>query len=199
MAWTTIALVASSRVWKRPAWQERNCAARALVQFPFQPFQEGFVMRIPSAGNFYAAALCAIAGCGLSLPVLAGDGPDCQQKMTRLDVEGNGDGQITAAEHAAGADKRFEMMDANKDGKITAAEIDASHGAESAAWANHRMSSADKIKKLDSNNDAALTRDEYADGSQKMFKKLDVDGDGNLTAAEMRPNHQSRMSAQDTE
>ena len=110
--------------------------------------------------------------------------------MTRMNVEGNGDGQISAAEHAAGADKRFEMMDADKDGKVTAAEIDASHGAESAAWAKHQMSSADKIRKLDSDNDGALTRAEYADGSQKMFSKLDVDGDGNLTAAEMSAGHE---------
>ena len=156
-------------------------------------------MSVPSVRNFYAAALCAIAGCGLSLPVSAGGGPDCQEKMTHMNVEGGGDGQISAAEHAAGADKRFQTMDADKDGRITAAEIDASHGAESAAWAKHRMSSVDKIRKLDSDNDGALTRAEYAAGSQKMFSKLDVDGDGNLTAAEMRGGHEKRLSAHETE
>ena len=155
-------------------------------------------MSVSSASKLYAVALGVIAGSGFSLPVIAGDGPDCQQKMTRMNVEGNGDGQISAAEHAAGADKRFEMMDANKDGKVTAAEIDASHGAESAAWAKHKMSSADKIKKLDSDSDGALTRAEYADGSQKMFRKLDVDGDGNLTADEMSAGHE-KMTARDTE
>jgi hypothetical protein len=171
---------------------------RGLVKFRSDT-QEGFVMSVPSARNFYAAALCAIAGCGFSLPVLAGGGPDCQQKMTRLNVEGDGDGQISAAEHAAGADKRFDMMDADKDGKITAAEINASHGAESAAWAKHRMSSADKIRKFDSDKDGALTRAEYADGSQKMFRKLDVDSDGNLTAAEMSAGHEEKMTAHGTE
>jgi EF hand len=156
-------------------------------------------MSVPSARNFYSAALCAIAGCGFALPVVAGGGPDCKEKMTRMNVEGGGDGQISAAEHAAGADKRFEMMDADKDGKVTAGEIDASHGAESAAWAKHQMSSVDKIRKLDSDRDGALTRAEYADGSQKMFRKLDVDGDGNLTAAEMSAGHEKRMSAHDTE
>jgi EF hand len=156
-------------------------------------------MSVPSARNFYAAALCAIAGCGLSLPVIAGGGPDCKEKMTRMNVEGGGDGQISAAEHAAGADKRFDMMDADKDGSITAAEINASHGAESTAWAKHRMSSADKIRKLDSDKDGALTRAEYAEGSQKMFRKLDVDSDGNLTAAEMSAGHERTMTAHDTE
>jgi Ca2+-binding EF-hand superfamily protein len=135
--------------------------------------------------GLYAAALSAVAACAVALPAMAGGGEDCQQKSTRLDVEGNPDGAISASEHAASADKRFEMMDADKDGRVTAAEIGASHGAESAAWAKQRMSAADKIRKLDADNDGALTRAEYAAGSQKMFSKMDADGDGNLTAAEM--------------
>ena len=142
-------------------------------------------MSIPSVRRFCAAALCVIGACGVSLPAMAGGGPDCQHKATAVDVEGNGNGQISASDHAAGAQKRFEMMDANRDGKITAAEIEASHGAESIAWASDQISSGDKIKKFDKNNDGALSPTEYADGSQKMFGKLDADGDGYLTAAEM--------------
>ncbi|MGH8176070.1 MAG: EF-hand domain-containing protein [Steroidobacter sp.] len=156
-------------------------------------------MNVHSVRNFYAAALCAVGACGVSLPAIAGGGPDCQDKVTRMDVEGNSDGQISASGHAAGANKRFEMMDVDKDGRITTAEIEASHGAESAAWAKHRMSSAAKIRQLDSDNDGALTRQEYADGSQKMFRKLDADSDGNLTAAEMRMDNKSRMTAHDAE
>jgi Ca2+-binding EF-hand superfamily protein len=134
--------------------------------------------------SLYAAALSAVAACAVALPAMAGGG-DCSQKTTRLDVEGNPDGAISASEHAASADKRFDMMDADKDGRITAAEIGASHGAESAAWAKHRMSAAEKIRKLDADDDGALTRTEYAAGSQRMFSKLDADGDGTLTASEM--------------
>ena len=138
--------------------------------------------------GLYAAALSAVAACAVALPAMAG-GENCNQKTTRLDVEGNPDGAISAAEHAASADKRFDMMDADKDGRITAAEIGASHGAESAAWAKQSMSAAEKIRKLDADSDGALTRAEYAAGSQKMFSKMDADGDGNLTASEM---HASR-------
>ena len=138
-------------------------------------------MSVVAKRSLFAGAIAALV---VALPAAAGGG-DCQQKSTRLDVEGNPDGAISASEHAANADKRFEMMDADKDGRITAAEIGASHGAESAAWAKHRMSAAEKIRKLDADNDGALTRTEYAAGSQRMFTKLDADGDGNLTAAEM--------------
>lgn len=142
-------------------------------------------MNIPSARKFYAIAFCALASYGLSLSAIAG-GADCQQKMTHVDAEGSNSGQISASEHATQADRRFEKMDVNKDGSVTAAEIDASHGAESMVWAKHRLSSAEKIDQLDGDDDGALTRAEYANGSQKMFKRLDANRDGILTAAEMQ-------------
>jgi len=153
-------------------------------------------MSIPSARSFQWI-LGAVAACAISLPAMAGGG-DCHERLTRMDVEG-GNGQISAAEHAAGAQKRFEMMDANHDGKISAAEISASHGAESVAWAKHPVSAADKIKELDSNHDGVLSEAEYAAGSQKMFNKLDVDGDGFLSADELRVDPRNRMTAHDTD
>lgn len=141
-------------------------------------------MSIPSARRFHTAALCAIAACGLALPVVAG-AQECHQKSSNLDVEGNGDGQISASRHMGDANKRFELMDTNKDKKITGAEINASHGAESITWAGRRLSSDDKIRELDADDDGELTAPEYAIGSQKMFEKLDADGNGFLTSGEM--------------
>lgn len=148
-------------------------------------------MSLP-ARKFYAAAFCAAISFGISASVLAGGG-NCSEKMTSLDAEGSGTGQISASEHAAQATKRFEAMDANKDGRITAAEIGASHGAESAVWAKDRISSMEKIAQLDGDRDGTLTSAEYAAGSQKMFERLDTDGDGTLTAAEM---HMDSMTSQ---
>jgi Ca2+-binding EF-hand superfamily protein len=42
-------------------------------------------------------------------------------------IDGNGDGTLTAAEHAAGAKTMFEKMDANKDGFLTKHELMAGH------------------------------------------------------------------------
>jgi hypothetical protein len=152
-------------------------------------------MNIP-ARRVTAVALCML-GASISVPAMAGGGTDCpHSQAARMDVEG-GDGQLSASAHAASAQARFETMDADKNGRLTGSEIDASHGAESVAWANHRMSSADKIKQLDANSDGALTVTEYADGSQKMFRKLDADSDGYLTAAEMHVDSNKRMSAND--
>ncbi len=136
--------------------------------------------------RFSAAALGVIVTCSFSFPTSADDAPGCQRPEVSLkEAEGNADGGISAEKHAGTASKRFEMMDTNKDGKISAAEINSSHGAESIVWANHPESAPDKIRSLDTNRDGVLTVSEYSAGSQKMFRVLDVDGNGVLTPAEM--------------
>ena len=137
-----------------------------------------------SARTLSAFALAVATACVYSLPASAGDKPGCTHEAALTqDVEGNG--QLTAASHLAGATKRFDTMDSDKDGKLTAAELNASRGAESIVWANERISATEKIGELDTNQDGALTAQEYADSSQKMFDKLDVDSNGVLSAAEM--------------
>jgi hypothetical protein len=143
-------------------------------------------MNIPLAPRLPALALAIFATCSISLPAIADDAPGCQRpEVTLKESEGNADGGISAAKHAATAGKRFEMMDRDGNGKITAAEIDASHGAESIVWANHPESPAEKIRNLDTNRDGVLTVSEYSAGSQKMFRILDTDGNGVLTPSEM--------------
>jgi len=141
-------------------------------------------MNVLPARKFYSIFSCAIAACSLSLAALAG-GPDCKQRMTGVDAEGVS-GQLTASDHAAHANKRFEAMDVDRSGRLTAAEIDASHGAESMVWAKRAISSSEKIRQLDSDGDGTLTRAEYAAGSQAMFRKLDANSDGTLSPAEMQ-------------
>ncbi|HEY5810450.1 MAG TPA: EF-hand domain-containing protein [Povalibacter sp.] len=141
-------------------------------------------MNDSSARTLSTVVLAVATACAYSLPASAGDKPGCTHEATLTqDVEGSG--QLTATSHLAGAAKRFETMDSDKDGKVTAAELKASRGAESIVWANERISATEKIRELDTNKDDALTAQEYADSSQKMFNKLDVDGDGVLSAAEM--------------
>ena len=144
-------------------------------------------MNTSAVRSFAAAVLALFTTCALPLAAAADDdAPGCQRpQVTTREAEGTGDGGITAANHAATAGKRFEMMDTNKDGKISAAEIKASHGAESIVWANHPASDADKIRSLDTNRDGVLTLREYTSGSQRMFEELDVDGNGVLTPSEI--------------
>ena len=142
-------------------------------------------MNTRSECGLYAAALCVLGAFGISSPAVAGDGPGCPHKAAHVDAEGSAYGQISASDHAAGAQKRFEAMDANHDGKITAAEINAGQGAERIAWAKKAMSADSKIKTFDHNKDGVLSAAEYAEGSQAIFNALDVNSDGYLKADEM--------------
>jgi len=153
----------------------------------------------------YRRVLCAAAGGLIVSTASLAEGQAGQQsanaELKMMDT--NQDGKVSAAEHAAGAKKMFEMMDADKDGKVTVAEMDAAHAQMNAkkmsAHADKpgkpEMSSAQKIKVIDTDGDGALSAAEHSAGSQKMFAKMDTDKDGSLTAAEIQAGHEKMMTA----
>jgi len=109
-------------------------------------------------------------------------------------MDTNSDGMVSSAEHAAGAKTMFTQMDANSDGKVTAAEMDAFHASKMAGKGDKmKMSSAEKIKKIDTDGDGAISAAEHDAGSAQMFTRMDANGDGNLTAAEMKAGHDKEM------
>jgi len=126
----------------------------------------------------------------LLVPVAAMAGDD---KAKLMDTDG--DGKVSSAEHAAGAKTMFTQMDANSDGKVTAAEMDAAHAKKGAKAGTMKMTSAEKIKKIDTDGDGALSASEHDAGSAQMFTKMDADGDGFITAAEMKAGHDQMRSA----
>lgn len=121
-------------------------------------------------------------------------------------MDSNKDGKISAAEHAAGAEQMFQGMDGNQDNRVTSVEMDAaqkplkaqdsSHG-EHGSKMSRELSSAEKIKKVDSDGDGVLTAKEHTEASKKMFTKMDSDKDGFLTAAEIQSGHEKMMTASD--
>jgi Ca2+-binding EF-hand superfamily protein len=125
------------------------------------------------------------AGGFVTSPAWANDN-DAKFKM----MDTNGDGKISADEHAAGAKKMFEQMDADKNGKVTAAEMEAGHEQMAGKKAGKTdMSTADKIKMIDSNGDGEITAAEHEAGAKMMFDKMDSNHDGYLTKSEMEAGH----------
>ena len=138
----------------------------------------------------------AVIAAALSLSALAGDdtvGSSGHRELQMMDTDH--DGRVSADEHTAGAKRMFAKMDADHDGKITAAEMDAAHMA--MKHGDHepkgRMSSAEKIKVIDTNGDGVLSAQEHEAGSHSMFDKMDADHDGRLTAEEIDAGHAKMM------
>lgn len=105
-------------------------------------------------------------------------------------MDADGDGRISAAEHAAGAKKMFQAMDQNRDMRVTAAEMSAAQKAISGVQGIHRrVSSADKIKTVDANGDGILSEAEHDAATRVMFAKMDANRDGFLTKDEWRAGH----------
>jgi hypothetical protein len=111
-----------------------------------------------------------------------------------MSMDADKDGKVSADEHATAAKKMFDTMDANRDGKVTAAEMDAAHQRVTGRNATEAdLSSAEKIKMIDSDGDGVLTAAEHAAGSSSMFEKMDTDKDGFLTKSEFASGHASML------
>jgi Ca2+-binding EF-hand superfamily protein len=99
---------------------------------------------------------------------------------TSARADADNDGRISAQEHAAAAQAKFQRMDGTHDGKLTADERSQRRaGAEDAG--PHRGGKA----KMDADNDGTVARAEHAAGGAAMFDRKDADHDGKLVAAEM--------------
>ncbi len=146
-------------------------------------------MNKPIPTRHACAVLLAFGGFCLLPQAQAGDA-----MAKKMDTDG--DGKVSAAEHAAATKAMFARMDADKDGSVTAAEMDASHAAmkKDGQATDSPMSSVDKIKTIDTDGDGRISAAEHEAGSKLMFAKMDSDMDGAVTAAEMEAGHKAAMS-----
>ena len=101
---------------------------------------------------------------------------------------------ISAAEHTAGARQMFEKMDADGDGRVTAAEMDASRSDGGGIDAD--MSSAERSRPSMPTGRRDQRRRARGGLTRRCSAKMDVNGDGNLTAAELQAGHQKMMGEQ---
>jgi Ca2+-binding EF-hand superfamily protein len=154
---------------------------------------------------------CVVGGLALATGAYAGGGSG-QAEVKMMDTDQ--DGSISATEHAAGAKKMFEKMDADGDGIVTAKEMDAAHKGMASAHAQSDASQSDstshtadagkpmkssaaKIKTIDTDGDGTITAAEHEAGSKKMFEKMDKDHNGKLSAAEIQAGHDRMMTAEE--
>jgi hypothetical protein len=109
------------------------------------------------------------------------------------DVDADGDGKVTQAEHSAWASQKFTRMDSNGDGKVTAAEMAAEKDRTGKA-AKGGMSAEEKIRAIDTNGDGSLSKEEHEAGTVAKFTEMDANKDGSLSKTEFKTGH-DRMKA----
>ncbi|HEY0942110.1 MAG TPA: hypothetical protein VGE08_18615 [Steroidobacter sp.] len=118
-----------------------------------------------------ASILCGVA--------VAGGGKD--DKMSMMDKDG--DGKVSAAEHAEGTRMLFGKMDTNQDGVLTEDEMDAAH--------------ASRMGKGHSNQQSA-SRGE-GPGEQRMGDKKAYDPSGTGKAMPKQMSSAQKIAAMDTD
>jgi hypothetical protein len=88
---------------------------------------------------------------------------------------------ISRDEIVGEATKAFAGYDANNDNKLTEAELSGRGGSRSAMGGFLKGHS----KEIDRDGDGILTREEAVGNAERMFGKMDLNGDGNITPDEM--------------
>jgi Ca2+-binding EF-hand superfamily protein len=106
--------------------------------------------------------------------------------------------------HGGGATRLFEQFDANQDGRLTQAEIDQVRQSRlgefdqnrdgslsleeyQALWMDAmRESMVDRFQAHDDDGDGMVTAEEFSEPFDRIVSRLDQNGDGELTADEMR-------------
>jgi Ca2+-binding EF-hand superfamily protein len=105
-------------------------------------------------------------------------------------MDENGDGRVLRYEYK-GEDEEFFRLDENGDGLVTLSEMlkgkaPAPKGAVPTKQKAESVLADDLFKEWDRDEDGQLAPDEFK-GSREIFDRLDKDGDGYLSSAELRP------------
>jgi hypothetical protein len=98
-------------------------------------------------------------------------------------ADSNKDGTVSKAEATQYADARFADADSNKDGTISQAEVDAVHQKRRAEF---EQKAQERFASKDVNKDGKLQQTEVPRMPEVMFKKLDANADGGITAEEFK-------------
>lgn len=96
------------------------------------------------------------------------------------DADANGDGIVTRAEIDQSTKTRFDKADANHDDSVSPAEFE-----ENAPPRFLFGDPSELFKRLDANEDAKLSPEEFNAPIRAMACRIDHDGDGAITPAEV--------------
>ena len=122
------------------------------------------------------------------LAILAADSPTAAEFAL---IDTNDDGRVSSSEHEVYARKLFDEMDTDNDDRLTSGEIMASER----KFTRHifstgnilgpaELTTAEKIQRIDANQDGVISQGEHADAAAAKFRKMDINNNGELTPEE---------------
>lgn len=136
--------------------------------------------------NHSIKSIIATAGLVLAAtsPAFASEAEDA---FKRMDSDGNG--KVTAVEHAAYAETMFKQSDTNYDGQLSAAECNAAQAAHGKKVKKGAVSTHIRLVDTDANGQISVSENEtYA---RSTFTRADKNADGVLSEDEVEDAHKA--------
>lgn len=99
-------------------------------------------------------------------------------------MDGNSDGVIDAAELQAQRERAFSRLDSDGNGVITAAEREQARTRARRMRDGMQGRGGDITVKVDTNQDGAISHDEFMAAPHPLMNRADADGDGRITREE---------------
>ena len=150
------------------------------------------------------------AGMPMGAGTMMGPGMMRGPGMMMGTIDSDGDGSISAQEHAAAAKASFDRLDADRDGRITAAEWSAAHQAMPGGGAHQAMPGATGMHRGPATAGAGMAGTGAGMGMGAMgmgpwrssahwLGRMDRDGDGRVSAAEHAAGTQALFEEADSD
>ena len=136
--------------------------------------------------NYSLKTVLATAGLVLfaTAPVF---GSEAETEFKRMDSDGNG--KVTAVEHAAYAETMFKQSDTNYDGQVSVAECNAAQAAHGKKIKKNAASTHVRLVDTDGSGQiSAAGNDAFA---KSAFTRADKNGDGTLSEDEVEAAHKA--------
>ena len=160
--------------------------------------RKGLDMKLNTA---FIAALAGVFAVTAAAPSFAAVSPAKKEKrlermIKRADL--NGDGKISEAEMARGLAVTFARLDVNNDGKLSKSEIAGARAVMKTERKRAKASGEGRLQfmkfpakrvnknfsRIDANGDGAISKAELDNVAQRMFSKRDKNRDGYITKAD---------------